>query len=175
MDNPYQAPHAELLINDSGNALKDVFQRFSTWYVFILSILTLGLYVIYWMYSRTRSLNRLQGIEPISEVFILVAVAWNIVSYPLAFAEEFWQFSAELLLASTVFNIAASVLLLVWAFMFRSRLNLFLADSPLPSSRLGGVMTFFFQSLYLSYKINENLELTELPAAGADTATAEAD
>jgi hypothetical protein len=43
--------------------------------------------------------------------------------------------------------------------MFRNRLNAFLERSSEPTSKLGPVMTFLFQVLYLSFKVNQNLDL----------------
>jgi hypothetical protein len=45
--------------------------------------------------------------------------------------------------------------------MFRDRLNTFLERSSVKTSKLGPVLTFFFQVLYLSFKVNQNLDLAE--------------
>jgi hypothetical protein len=159
MDNPYQPPRAELLPTAPKNGLGEAFEPFSTWYVFGLSIVTLNLYPLYWMYSRTQRLNTLQGIEPIGATFVYFVLAINIVGYPLGFAAGYFTQIHELATASDIVDIVGGISLLIWAFAFRNRLNSFLETGPATYRRLTPVMTFFFQSLYLSYKLNENLEL----------------
>ncbi|MEJ2692411.1 MAG: DUF4234 domain-containing protein [Candidatus Thiodiazotropha sp.] len=159
MHNPYNAPKADLATQDEQSDSLAIFPRFSTWFVFFLSLATLGLYILYWLYHRTRILNRLKGISPISDTFIFLSLGFNVVSIPVNIGEAFVKHNQEYILASNILYIVSTLLLLIWAFKFRHSLNDFLEKSPHPSSRLGPVFTFLFQSLYLSYKINQNLEL----------------
>ena len=161
MRNPYDAPKADLATQDEQSDSLAIFPRFSTWFVFLLSFATLGLYILYWLYHRTRILNRLKGISPISDTFIFLALGFNVVAIPVNIGEAFVKQNHEYILASNSLYIASTLLLLIWAFKFRHRLNDFLEKSPYPTSRLGPVFTFLFQSLYLSYKINQNLGLEE--------------
>lgn len=161
MHNPYDAPKADLAVQDEQAESLAIFPRFSTWFVFLLSFATLGLYILYWLYNRSRILNRLKGISPISDTFIFLTLGFNVVSIPVNIGEAFVNQNQEYILASNILYIVSTLLLLIWAFKFRHRLNDFLQKSPYPTSRLGPVFTFLFQSLYLSYKINQNLELMQ--------------
>ena len=166
MDNPYEAPSADLSTADEQSDRLDIFKRFSTWYVFGLSIVTMNLYILYWFYSRTKTLNRLRGVTPISDNFMSVVIVFNIVTVPLSFADLVFGHSQNLLLVANICSFIAAVLLLIWAFKFRHRLNAFLEQYQLPHSKAGPVFTFLFQALHLSYKINENLELLERASVG---------
>ena len=66
--NPYKAPEAAVS-EAAGEKLSDVYDRFTAWAVFGLGVITLGIYYIYWMYTRTRRLNP-HIEEPISDAFI---------------------------------------------------------------------------------------------------------
>jgi fumarate reductase subunit D len=162
MQNPYESPQADLSIPEEQSDRLDIFERFSTWYVFGLALVTMNLYIFYWLYSRTRTLNRLKGISPIGDTFILSTIIINIVSLLLSLGGVIIKNSSEYVLMSNITSIIAGILVLVWVFKFRHRLNDFLEQHQLPHRKAGPVFTFLFQTLHLSYKINENLELLEM-------------
>lgn len=168
MGDPYQPPAVDVSPPDvrSADSIK-VFEKFSTWYVFGLSFITLGLYPVYWLFSRSRRLNKLKYIEPVNETYMQVtAVVW-VLSYPVSIGEIYMMDNPSYLLFSNGFEIATAIMVIVWAFMFRNRLNTFLERSSAKTSRLGPVLTFFFQVLYLSFKVNQNLQLAEQPVEGS--------
>jgi hypothetical protein len=165
VDNPYEAPTADLTTPDEQSKRLDIFKRFSTWYVFGLSIITLNLYILYWFYSRTKTLNRLEGISPISDTFMATVIMLNVVSIPVAFAEPYFAANQNFVIMTNTLTILATISLIVWAFRFRHRLNYFLNQHQSPHRTAGPVFTFLFQALHLSYKINENLELLEKASA----------
>jgi hypothetical protein len=168
MHNPYQTPSSDLSTQGNQSNRLDIFNRFSTWYVFILTLVTLNLYLLYWFYNRTRTLNQLKDISPIGDAFIFSALAINIITYPFWVGELFFEHIQEIVLASQVVSLLGNILLLVWSFKLRNRLNTFLEKNQAPHSRLGPVFTFLFQALYLNFKINENLELLESASAFDD-------
>jgi hypothetical protein len=160
MGDPYKPPVVDVSPPDV--RFKDsiqVFEKFSTWYVFGLSFLTLGLYPVYWLITRSRKLNGLKFVEPISEAYMqITATAW-VLSYPVSIGEIYMMDNINYLMFSKAFALITAIMMLVWAFMFRNRLNAFLERSSEPTSKLGPVMTFLFQVLYLSFKVNQNLDL----------------
>jgi uncharacterized membrane protein len=164
MGDPYKPPVVDVSPPDVRYEDSiQVFEKFSTWYVIGLSLITLGLYPVYWLISRSRRLNRLKYIEPVSEAFMQITAAAWVLSYPISIGEIFMRGNATYLIFSQAFEIVTVIVLLVWAFMFRNRLNTFLERSSAKYSRLGPVMTFFFQVFYLSFKVNQNLDLAEAP------------
>jgi uncharacterized membrane protein (DUF373 family) len=164
MQNPYESPQADLSTPEEQSDRLDIFQRFSTWYVFGLALVTMNLYIFYWLYSRTKTLNRLKDISPIGDAFMFSTIIINIVSLLLSLGGMIFKNYNEYVLMSNITSIIAGILLLVWVFKFRHRLNDFLEQHQLPHSKAGPVFTFLFQALHLSYKINENLELLEMAA-----------
>jgi hypothetical protein len=179
MQNPYETPNADLSTADEQSERLDIFKRFSTWYVFGLGTITLGLYILYWLYTRTKILNRLKGVNPIGDNFLSVTIAINVVSLPLSFAQPLLKDYGNYILIPDIVSLISTVLLLVWAFKFRHRLNNFLVEHQTPHRKAGPVFTFLFQSLHLSYKINENLDLlqqvTQAQAQSGDQSLATGD
>lgn len=161
MQNPYAAPSADLSTANEQSVRLDIFKRFSTWYVFGLSIITLNLYVLYWMYTRSKILNRLNNVEPIGDNFMSVTIVINVISLPLGYAQPVLQEYGDYALIPDIVAVVSAILLLVWAFKFRHRLNDFLEEHQTPHQKAGPVFTFLFQVLHLSYKINENLDLLQ--------------
>ncbi len=159
MQNPYEAPTADLSTQKEQSDRLDIFERFSTWYLFGLAIVTLSLYILYWFYTRTKTLNRLKGVDPIGDNFMSVTIVINVISLPLSFAQPLFDAYGLSILIPDIVSLIGGILLLIWAFKFRHRLNDFLAKHQSPHSKAGPVFTFLFQSLHLSYKINENLDL----------------
>lgn len=162
MGDPYKPPVVDVSPPDV--RVKDtiqVFERFSTWYVFGLSVLTLGLYLVYWLITRSRKLNGLKFVEPISETYMQITAAAWVLYYPVSIGEIFMRDNFTYLMFSKAFTLLTTIMVLVWAFMFRNRLNTFLERSSTKSSKLGPVFTFLFQVLYLSFKVNQNLDLAE--------------
>lgn len=164
IENPYAAPQADLEVQrDSGDL--SVFPRFSTWWVLLLSIVTLGIYFFWWIYDRTRKLNTIAE----NKVPMGLVISYIIISLSAAFLPPVLISSMlnnpqanvnGILFVSMLGNLlslASLVLLEVWAFKFRNRLNT-LTDSQGQDTWAGGGMTFFFTGIYLSYKINQHLD-----------------
>lgn len=158
-DNPYVAPAAELEVEHAAGDLS-VFKRFTTWGVFGLSIITLGLYTIYWLYSRSQKLNQITD-APISQGFIGTATAVYVLSFFFSFVVPFVGVSMEnmglLVMIDSLLSLTSIVLFIVWSFKFRNRLNRVTQSAGKPTWS-GPIMTFFFNVLYLNYKVNQNID-----------------
>ncbi|MEM7561947.1 MAG: DUF4234 domain-containing protein, partial [Pseudomonadota bacterium] len=131
------------------------------WYVFILSFVTLSLYIPYWFYSRTRQLNQIVH-DQTTSLFIYVSVAiylatWLVGFTPLFFPalDPYFGESQPHMLYFPIIDLAANIFILIWAFKFRNRLNETFSG---PDFKIGIVMTFFFQNIYLQYKLNELID-----------------
>ena len=86
MNDIYRPPSAELL--GEGN-LKE-FQRFSTWYVVGLTIITLTFYLPYWLYTRTSILNELSE-NKISIIFTRFTVSFYVLTFVIVIYMEFYD------------------------------------------------------------------------------------
>ena len=71
MNDLYAPPASDLSRIDHADI--SVFERFSTWYVVGLTIVTLSLYLPYWLYTRSISLNAITD-NKISSYFINVTL-----------------------------------------------------------------------------------------------------
>lgn len=155
-DNPYVAPEADLEVQHAAGDLS-VFNRFSTWGLFGLALISFGIYNIYWLYNRTQKLNSICE-NPIPKGFMNGAVITYIAFMVVSFLGGLVPSAAEMLaMISGVLNLAVVVLFLVWAFKFRNRLNQ-ITHSEGKKTWAGPIMTFFFNVLYLNYKINQNID-----------------
>ncbi|MCP3899406.1 MAG: DUF4234 domain-containing protein [Desulfobacteraceae bacterium] len=165
--NPYITPSANLIeSNKEGAAALAEFNKVSTWIVLLLTMLTCGVYAFFWLYSRTKILNRLPSVEPISSGFMVTTIILWAISMLFSFGTGIntgiqGEPDVGLTLITNLLSIVASILPIVWYFKFKNRLNTFLTNHVQNGSLLGPIMTFFFNILYLSYKLNENIEIME--------------
>ena len=155
--NPYAPPQAVVDDVSPNRSSITAFKRFSTWGVVLLAIVTLSIYVPYWLYTRTKVLDRIAPQEPIPRLVINAAITLFIFSMLFSFIEGAYP-TFGVKLSSSLLSLLSGVSFIVWAFMFRSRLNTILGASSGDPLWLGPVMTFFFQILYLNYKINQGID-----------------
>ncbi len=161
MNNPYQAPESKLIDGSSSGLELLRFKKVSTWLVLLYMVLTLGIYGIYWIYSRTKLLNNLPHVSPLSETFILISAVIALLSYPLIISDIYIVDNQNYLLFSKFISVAGNISLYFWAFRFRKRFNDYLEHNTDNGLYMSFFMIFFFNILYLSYKLNENIEVQE--------------
>lgn len=128
----------------------------STWRLVFLSIITLGIYFAHYIRRQTNILNQnLSGSERISGSFISAILVLSYVSaflmVPYSLVEEGHIIESISDLADGVLNI----LLLVWAFKARNRMNVILRAQAGSSKWFHGLWTFLFIGLYFNYKVNQ--------------------
>lgn len=155
MNDIYKTPDAELAPNTSGDI--DNFERFTAWAVFGLSAITFGIYIMYWFYSRTKVLNNFHD-NKISDVVVF----GSLISYAVYFASSFLPDAAYqdaiTLYAIISISVVYLVFYLVWLFTFRARLLEVARGHGHLTFRINPALTFFFQSIYLQYKINQYID-----------------
>jgi len=145
---PYASPSADLLDKNDNQKIHE-YKRFSAWGVFGLAIITLGIYSLYWLYSRAEKTNSLQE-KQIAKHWLIGLVMTTILS----FVVELLGDSAPVAILGLVISIGYLVCYVVVAFGIRDGLkNIIKTD-------LNGILTFFFSSIYLQYKINEAIDNT---------------
>lgn len=146
----YQAPEADLGNPSATDGFKN-FKRFSAWGVFGLTIITLGIYPIYWMYTRAQVINGFHD-KKISLPLLQALVATVIGSIVLEVTAGVLSGNEFIAVVSGLVSIAQLVLYLVVLFTIRNRLVEILGQD------IGPVLTFFAASIYLQYKINETID-----------------
>ena len=146
-ENPYRAPD-QLTKTGKGSSIL-AFNRFSAWGVFGLTIITLGIYPIYWMYTRATIVNSLHG-KKISSALLNSLVVVTILSFLSNFNSESGM--------ALVVGIVYLVIYLMVLFKIRNRLQDILTGSSKTEQVLGTGFTFFFFTIYLQYKINQCID-----------------
>jgi len=165
MDNPYSPPQADVVAIDSSNSM-DNFKRFSAWWVFLLTTFTFGIYTVYWFYTRSQTINDVHH-HRVPEVAMWGSIILFVTNTAFSFVPG-GSFANQNLFA-LVTSIAYLFFILWWIFAVRNRLQEMIDENGGADYRLGPVMTFFFQNIYLQYKINEQIDrqTQSIPAQSA--------
>lgn len=148
--NIYKAPESDLSVNSSSDGVQN-FSRFTAWGVFGLSIITFGIYPIYWLYSRAQVLNGFHE-RKISNGLLMTLLVVVITSFLIGFAQGFSEELGFIDALAGLLNLAYFILYLVVLFGFRNRMINVLNTS------LNPVFTFFGNVIYLQYKINQAID-----------------
>ncbi len=139
----------------------------STLRLFVLSMITLGIYVGHYIKRQTSVLNDyLDASQRISAGFVEVIL---VLSYMRIILSIVYILCAPTLLGEFVSDLADTtwtVLTLVWAFKARNRMNGLLWTSPGDGAWFSGLGTFVFAHLYFNYKVNTLSEQTPPPSNG---------
>ncbi|MCB1214026.1 MAG: DUF4234 domain-containing protein [Deltaproteobacteria bacterium] len=128
----------------------------STFKLVIFSIISLGIYVAYYIARQTKVLNEVLPEEKkinqalIKAIFIFAYV--GIVSIVLVF---FIPEENPLIKILDAVDRVFGFLLLYWSFVVRERMNKDLLESQKGSPTwFNGIATFFFSPFYINYKVN---------------------
>jgi len=153
---PYSPPEADLKTLPAGQHLLNL-PRVSTWTVLGFTILSLGLYYTWWLFSRSRIINQLQpGKIPDSLAWMVILLL--LANFTTAFYSGMYPNNLDLEMYSNIINLIASLASLYWVFTVRNRLHSMAQASNADDFWLNGVLTFFLQVLYMQYKINEYID-----------------
>ncbi|WP_428240582.1 DUF4234 domain-containing protein [Gynuella sp.] len=135
----------------------NVYKRVSVWNMLFLTIVTLGIYPIYWMYSRTWLLNIItrEGISSSVIRIALVSGAVYVISPILGQVLLGRQFAAAVGLFAAVSYI---VFALIWIFGLRAEISRIARSQGQSDFHANAILTFFFQVFYLQYKINQFID-----------------
>lgn len=164
--NPYLAPRADLGLKSTEKSIEKIkqFPHISTWAVIGLTIITLNLYVYYWLYTRTKILNRLLPEKPIAGwiailtiVLMLLSQVFSLVPVFISMGIEFLnpEILGAIIMISPFVNLILVILFLIWIFSFRNRINILSESNKGSQFWLGGILTFFINVYYFQYKINQ--------------------
>lgn len=167
--NPYATPRAPVDSPPPGDGDSppiQAFPRFSAWWVFLLTLFTLGIYVPFWLYARTRAVNERLPDLRIDSAFIHTVLSLYVFNLVLGFFEGLGGRLADqalvseaYLLFSRAINIGVWVGLVIWFIQLRRALLTSMARSGLQDMVMGPVANFLLALLgwgavYQQYKIN---------------------
>lgn len=142
------APHQKQLI--------ETLQKESTWKLFFLSLVTLGVYMAYYIRSRSALINEhLEETQKIPSGFVKFIFIWTWVSLPVGIGSLLMLENYTIQGISNAMDFVFSICILVWAFTARSRMNRLLGAEKGEEEWFHGLWTFLFPVLYFNYKINK--------------------
>lgn len=131
--------------------------RISTWTVVAFSILSLGLYNTYWLFTRTQIINQVHDEKISMRVphtvigLLLVNLIFSIMSGANPDNLEYRELASLSGLCFSLGNV-------FWVFMLRHRIHRITLAGEKSLFWLNGIFTFLFQVMYLQYKINEYID-----------------
>lgn len=147
---PYTTPDSDLYAVEGSHKITN-FKRFSAWGVFGLGIITFGMYPIYWLYTRSKTLNSFSE-NGISAVLLNILILFVVVSFSSGVLSGFMPENSIIAAANGILTLPYMILYLVVLYKLRNRLN------DITESKIGPIITFFGSSIYLQYKINEEID-----------------
>lgn len=163
--NPYATPEASIEPEAPGDADFGPFPRFSAWWVLLLSVVTLGIYPVYWLWSRSKVVNGHYREFEIDSAFVSTAIAVYVVDWVLtvvtAVTDTLPSGTAPALgLLAFAATLVRWVVLINWSMKLRDRINRIAGAAigdPRYASRLITFILAIFSiaPVYLAYKINQ--------------------
>lgn len=151
--NPYAAPSADLDVKIISDKLMKL-PRISAWWVFLLNIVTLGIYPCYWLYSRIKIINQLHARPiPLEQVYALIGLL--VVSLVVGFWAGINGEESSAL--ENALNLIYFGVFVVTIYAVRNRLHDLFEEAQHPA-KTGPILTFFFSNIYLQFKINEAID-----------------
>ncbi|WP_028579640.1 hypothetical protein [Desulfogranum japonicum] len=157
--NVYAPPQANLIdknLNSETDSLLHDLKYRSTWSLLLLTVVTLGVYSAHYVRRQSMVINTYLGEdEQISPVFynIILVSSYILLILILLYVSVLQNDSLDL--ASDICSRGSNILLLIWAFMARKKMNSLLSAVKGGDYWFHGFWTFFFQHLYFNYKINK--------------------
>ena len=145
--NPYRTPESDIGSVELGQGVNN-FERFSAWAVFGLSIVTLGIYPLYWLYTRSQTLNSFHH-NKVSPTLLGVFVVLIVASFLTSLLDTG---EGTMVMVGAVVNLAYTIVYLMVLFTLRNRLSEIVMDD------VSGVVTFFGSAIYLQYEINKCID-----------------
>lgn len=142
--------------NGQGHALQAL-PRVSVWAVLGLSIISLGLYYTYWLFTRTQIINRVAD-RPISMILVHSVLGLLMLNLIVSFVSGYNPDNEQYRHLAGIIGLGYSLLNLFWVFSVRQRLHKMTLAGERSLFWINGIWTFLFQVLYLQFKINEYIE-----------------
>lgn len=128
----------------------------STWRLFGLGFITYGVYFAYYVRRQTDKINaHLDGQAAISDGFVSSFFVMSYLSAALLVAYIFVPYGNPIETASDFADWIWVVMLLVWGFKARNRVNSVCRFDPSSPNWFQGVWTFLLTPLYFNYKVNQ--------------------
>ena len=140
----------------------------STWKLLGLGIITYGVYFAYYIQNQSKEINVvIESNDNISSGFISSILVMSYASLALFIAYMFVEEGHPIEGVSGLIDMIVGIMLIVWGFKARNRVNSCCNFTPESSNWFHGLWTFLFSPLYFNYKVNCILESNVEQAAPA--------
>jgi len=168
MEHPNQTPNnadgsePESSVDSSNNSASpsspmQQLPRIPTLTVVAYSILTLGLYGTYWLYTRTQIINQLHDKQiPMAVPHAIIGLL--LINFIFSIMSGTNPENMEYRELVTISGLCFSLGNLYWVFLLRDRIHRITLAGEKSLFWLNGIFCFLFQVFYLQYKINEYID-----------------
>lgn len=157
-NNPFTPPESDLQTPRKGGPFIQEFPRLPILLFLGLAMLTFGLYVYAWIYTRNAMMNRCVPVEKQVPSWLSNSViALGVISFSMSLLAMLSPESAlgkALIDVQGIFTFITFGMTLVWGFHFRALLNGLSGATPGTRFWPHGVLLVLFTVYYLQYKIN---------------------
>ena len=127
----------------------------STARLILLTVVTYAVYPAHFLNRLTSRINvSLHPSRRISNGFVVANFVFAYLSLSMFVAYIFVPAGHPFETVSNLADTVTGLLLLIWSFKVRNRLNALMTSTPDAASWLSGPWTFVFQHFYINYKIN---------------------
>ena len=141
----------------------------STWRLLGLGLITYGVYYAHYIARQSRAINNeLPPAGKISTSFVWTTYFLSYACLALFIAYLFVDDAHPIAKLSTLLDRLWFVLIIVWGFVARNRMNHLLGLTKSDPNWFHGGWTFLFSPLYFNYRINVMSEQSETPTAMVD-------
>ncbi len=153
-----------MLHNEAIGSLKSE----STWQLLGLGIITLGVYFYHYVASQTHQLNYyLSDRQQVPQALLWSIFVTTYTSLALFLWSLFVEDDHPVMHLDLGINLTSSLLLLVWGFYARNRMNLLNQADKHDPAWFHALWTFLLTPLYFNFKINVlNLQLAQSESIG---------
>lgn len=166
IENPYQAPQSRVA-DACAPGLPAALRSQGTWRLFILGVVTLGIYYAHYCARQTRVINEHAGRNAIPAALVAVMFITAYVSLALFIGYFFVDEQHPIAVASNASDWMTVLPVMIWGFCARRTVNGLLSLGASDPHRLSRIWTLFFSPLHFNYMVNR---MNEAPAVAAATA-----
>ena len=153
---PYQPPKSTLDHDPIEPQPEAVFRHLEVASMVIYSVLTLGIYVLYWLWVQTRVVDA-NSDTPINPVVLKAASILHVI-FVLSYVSNQWiGYTSFLAIFFPLTNFAAGVLYEGWVFLIRDEVNRLSGAKRGDLAWASPFWTALFMPFYLQHKINQIL------------------
>jgi len=151
------SPDSSNVNNGSPSGPMQRLPRIPTLNIVAYSILTLGLYGTYWLYTRTQIINQFHDKKiPMAVPHAIIGLL--LINFIFSIMSGTNPENMEYREMVTISGLCFSLGNLYWVFLLRNRIHRITLAGEKSLFWLNGIFTFLFQVFYLQFKINEYID-----------------